>query len=100
MTRSLAALLLASTLATLPCESHAADAAPATALRHARIAAWTSRAGRARPVVAVVGENTGTELVDFVVPFGILADSGAADVVALATAPGPLQLRPALRVQP
>lgn len=66
----------------------------------ARIAPWVPRAGRSRPVVAVVGENSGTELVDFMIPYGVLADSGVADVVALATGPGELHMRPALRVQP
>ena len=65
-----------------------------------RIAPWQPRAGRSRPVVAVVGENSGTELVDFMIPYGVLADSGVADVVALGTEPGELRLRPALRVQP
>ena len=65
-----------------------------------RIAPWVPRAGRSRPVVAVVGENSGTELVDFMIPYGVLADSGVADVVALGTEPGELRLRPALRVQP
>ena len=76
-----------------------APAAPAAA-DGGRIAPWLPRAGRSRPVVAVVGENSGTELVDFMIPYGVLADSGVADVVALGTEPGELRLRPALRVQP
>ena len=65
-----------------------------------RIDAWQPRFGRARPLVAVVGQNAGTELIDFFVPFGVLADSGAADVMALATEPGPMRMRPVLRLQP
>jgi putative intracellular protease/amidase len=75
----------------------AAASAPADG---AHIARWVPRAGRGRPVVAVVGENSGTELVDFMVPYGVLADSGVADVVALSVEPGELRMRPALRVQP
>ena len=60
---------------------------------------WKPRLDRTRPIVAVIGENSGTELVDFVVPYGIVADSGVAEVVALSTEPGPLRLRPGLRVQ-
>jgi len=54
----------------------------------------------ARPVIAVVGENVATELIDFVVPYGILSQSGAADVVAVAARPGVMHLRPALQIAP
>src|SRR5690349_14739175 len=64
------------------------------------IAAHEARFGRTQPVIAVVGENAGTELTDFVIPYGILSRSGAAQVLAVATQPGPLQMRPALRIQP
>lgn len=60
---------------------------------------YPNRFGRERPVIAVVGENRMTELVDYLVPFGILSQSGAAEVVALSTEPGPLQLMPALKVR-
>ena len=63
------------------------------------IAPWKARPGRARPIVAVIAENSGTELVDFIIPFGVVADSGVADVVALSSGPGAVQLRPSLRVQ-
>jgi putative intracellular protease/amidase len=65
-----------------------------------RIAPWHARVRHERPLVAVVGENAGTELTDFVVPFGILAASGVAQVRALGVDAGPLQMRPALRIQP
>lgn len=65
-----------------------------------QIAPYQDRFGRARPVVAVVGGNTGTELSDFVVPYAILAQSGAADVLALAAGPGPMKLSPSLRIAP
>lgn len=74
--------------------------APPSATAAERIAPWAPRPGRARPVVAVVAENAGTELVDFMIPYAVIADAGVADVVALSTAPGPIQLRPSLRVQP
>ncbi|MFC4859635.1 DJ-1/PfpI family protein [Pseudomonas sp. MAHUQ-62] len=56
-------------------------------------------AGREQPLVAVVGENRMTELVDFMVPFGLLSRAGVAKVVALSTRKGPLQLMPALKVE-
>jgi putative intracellular protease/amidase len=64
------------------------------------IAPYHARFGRTRPVIAVVGENTGTELTDFVIPYGILAQSGAAEVITVATRPGMIKMRPALQIQP
>ncbi len=49
---------------------------------------------RARPVVAVLGDNRGTEAIDFLVPYGVLKESGLADVFAVAMEEGPLKLRP------
>ncbi|MBV8122744.1 MAG: DJ-1/PfpI family protein, partial [Paucibacter sp.] len=65
-----------------------------------KIAPYLPRFGRQRPVVAVLGENSNTVLTDFVVPYGVLAQSGVADVVSIGTTAGPLQLRPALRIVP
>jgi transcriptional regulator GlxA family with amidase domain len=48
----------------------------------------------------VIAENGGTELVDFVVPYGVLARSGVAEVTAVATREGPVTMRPALQIQP
>lgn len=59
-----------------------------------------TRTSRARPVVAVVAENSFTELTDHVVPYGVLSDAGVAEVWALATQSGPVQKFPALRLQP
>jgi putative intracellular protease/amidase len=64
------------------------------------IAAYEPRFGRVRPVIAVVGENSGTELTDFVIPYGILSNSRAADVYAVATGAGSIAMRPALTIQP
>src|SRR5687768_10865442 len=64
------------------------------------IAPWRARFGRSRPVVVIVGENGGTELSDFVIPYGVLARSGAVELFAVATRPGAMTMRPALRLQP
>lgn len=56
--------------------------------------------GRARPVIAVVAENNGTELIDFVVPYGVLAESGVAEVRSVATHDGTVRMRPALSLRP
>src|SRR5262245_54313111 len=55
---------------------------------------------RARPVVAVVGDNAGSETTDYLVPFAVLTRSGAADVHALGTGPGPIRMSPALTIEP
>ncbi|KRW95615.1 DJ-1/PfpI family protein [Paracoccus sp. MKU1] len=55
---------------------------------------------RARPLVAIVGINDATELTDYLLPYGILKRADVAEVVSLATGPGPVRLFPALTVQP
>jgi transcriptional regulator GlxA family with amidase domain len=53
-----------------------------------------------RPVVAVIGINDATETTDYLLPTGILRRADVADVLMLATEPGPVQLYPALKVEP
>jgi len=64
------------------------------------ITPYRARFNRPRPVIAVIGENRGTETVDFVVPYGILSQAGVAEVVAVSTQLGPIQMWPALRIDP
>lgn len=77
----------------------ASPQAATTPQRSEKIAPYVARFGRARPLIAVVGENSSTVLSDYVIPYGVLAQSGVADVVSLATQPGLLSLPP-LRIQP
>jgi putative intracellular protease/amidase len=91
--RALCALLAFAAVAATPLRATAETSGE-------RIPAHEARFGRARPVIAVVGENSGTELTDFVIPFGVLRHSDAADVFAVATHAGPIRLWPALKVQP
>lgn len=65
-----------------------------------RIEHYRARFARVRPIIAVLGENGGTELTDFVIPYGILTQSGAAEVVSVGIRPGILTMRPALQIQP
>jgi putative intracellular protease/amidase len=58
---------------------------------------YEARFGRERPVIAVVGFNAATEVTDYVVPYGVLAESGVADVLALGISDGAIQMKPALR---
>jgi putative intracellular protease/amidase len=55
---------------------------------------------RERPLVAVIGINDATETTDYLMPTGILRRAGVADVMMLATGPGPVRLYPALAVEP
>ena len=55
---------------------------------------------RARPVVAMIGINNATEVTDYVMPVGILRRADVAEVLMVATGPGPVKLYPALTVEP
>lgn len=65
-----------------------------------RLVLPSPKAGRTRPLVVVVGDAGGAEITDFIVPYGVLKESGLAEVRALSTRPGPLQLKSAVRIQP
>ena len=54
---------------------------------------------RTRPVIAVFGDNVGSEAVDFLTPYGVLSSSGVAEVVAVSLDPGPVHLQPALTIE-
>lgn len=66
----------------------------------AGLPAHVPRFNRAKPIVAIIGENAFTELTDYVLPYGVLAESGVARVMALATRDAPIQMFPALRIKP
>src|ERR1700754_44425 len=55
---------------------------------------------RERPLIAIIGINDSTETTDYLMPYGILRRADVADVVALATGPGPVTLFPVLTVEP
>lgn len=55
---------------------------------------------RSRPLVAIIGINDATETTDYLTTYGILRRADVADVVALATGPGPIKLYPALTIEP
>jgi putative intracellular protease/amidase len=58
------------------------------------ITTYQPRFGRKRPVIAVVAMNEGTEITDFIVPYGVLARSGTADVISLSTSIGQVKIEP------
>lgn len=55
--------------------------------------------GRDQPIIAVVADNAGTETTDFIVPYAMLKDSGVAEVRAVSSQAGAVELMPALRVR-
>jgi transcriptional regulator GlxA family with amidase domain len=55
---------------------------------------------RIHPVIAVVGQNDGTETTDFLVPYAVLKRANVAEVTALGTRAGRMQLMPALAIEP
>ena len=55
--------------------------------------------GRARHLVVVLADNEGTETTDFVIPYGVLKESGAVDVFIVSTGPRTVMLNPALLVR-
>lgn len=83
----------------LPAAPAAAEAPPVPqAEADAMLASLKPR--RERPLVAVIGINDATETTDYLTPTGILRRADVADVAMLATGPGPVQLYPALEVEP
>lgn len=96
----LAATIGAVWLLSLPPASAVGTAQPiAQEERDAMIAALKPPK-RQRPLIAIVGINNATETTDYLMPFGILRRADVADVVTLATEPGPVTLFPALKVEP
>jgi transcriptional regulator GlxA family with amidase domain len=57
-----------------------------------------AKAGRPRPLVAVVADSDGAQTTDFIVPYGVLKDSGVADVRSVSTRTGPIAMTRGLRI--
>jgi transcriptional regulator GlxA family with amidase domain len=84
----------------LPSPPAAAAAAPIAAEEIQATIAALRPPKRQRPLVAIIGINDATETTDYIMPYGILRRADIADVVALATQPGPVTLYPALKAEP
>lgn len=95
----LAAAGFAVWLAMLPEDTEAAAPPVPDAEAVAMLDALSPSTSR-RPVIAVVGINDATETTDYLYPTGVLRRADIADVVMLATEPGPVRLYPALTVAP
>lgn len=55
---------------------------------------------RSRPAIAILGLNDSTEVSDFLTSYGVLRESGVADVTVVAEKATPIRLYPALEVKP
>ena len=84
----------------LPEAPAAADAPPIPRDEGAATMAALKPPKRQRPLIAIIGANRGTEVTDYLMPYGILRRADVADVVLLGTEPGPVTLYPALKVEP
>jgi putative intracellular protease/amidase len=87
------------TLATGPAPAAPSALAAIPADEHARTVAAMKPPKRARPAIAVIGHNAGTETTDFLIPYGVLAEAELGDVLAVAPEAGPIKLLPALAVE-
>ena len=92
-------LAFAAWIVTLPMPAHSPQPPIAAEETQATLAALKPPK-RERPLIAIVGINDATETTDYLMPLGILRRADVADVVSLATGPGPVKLFPALTVQP
>jgi putative intracellular protease/amidase len=84
----------------LPSGTAAAEAPPVLEQETSAMLDSLRPINRERPLVAVIGINDATETTDYLVPAGILRRADVADVMMLATGSGPVQLYPALQVEP
>ncbi len=57
---------------------------------------YVPRFGREAPIIAIVGENSYTEITDYIVPYGVLVESGVAEVHALGMRSEPIRTFPTL----
>ncbi|MBI5265581.1 MAG: DJ-1/PfpI family protein [Bradyrhizobium sp.] len=99
---ALALLLIIGTawLLTLPTAPARAPAAPIAQEEIDATIAALKPPRRERPLIAIVGINEASETTDYLMPYGILRRADVADVVLLATEPGPVTLYPVLKVEP
>lgn len=84
----------------LPAATAAVEAPPVPREEADAMLAALKPVKRERPLIAVIALNEATETTDYLVPAGILRRADVADVVMLASGPGPVTLYPALRVIP
>jgi len=77
----------------------AVAASPASApVPTAGLVVPAAKAGRTRPLIAVVADSAGAQTTDFIVPYGVLKDSDVADVRSVSTRGGTIAMTRGLRI--
>ena len=76
----------------------AAPPAESTTVSAAALVVPAAKAGRARPLIAVVADSEGAQTTDFIVPYGVFKGSGVADVRSVSTGEGPIKMTRGLRI--
>lgn len=100
MNRSILAGAAIAGMLILASNAWSAPALPTAAvIRDQPLTLGLPKAGRTRPLVVVLADNAGTETTDFVIPYGVLKESGAADVLTVSTGSGTVQLMMALKIR-
>jgi len=97
---ALAAVVGGALILSLPPAPAAAEAPPVPRAEAEAMLAALKPPKRARPVVAIIGINDATETTDYLMPYGVLKRADVAEVMLVATGPGPVTLYPALTVEP
>ncbi|MCP4619152.1 MAG: transcriptional regulator [Bradyrhizobium sp.] len=97
---ALFAIIMAGWIFSLPAQVPAAAAPPIGREEVDSTLAALKPPKRQRPLVAIVGINESSETTDYLMPYGILKHADIADVMTLATQPGPMTLFPVLKVEP
>lgn len=97
---ALAAVVGGALILSLPPAPAAAEAPPVPRAEAQATLAALKPPKRARPVVAIIGINDATETTDYLMPYGVLKRADVAEVMLVATGPGPVTLYPALTVEP
>src|SRR5690606_18370661 len=87
-------------LATLPSGPMRSDAPSVGRAETEALVGSLAPPKRGRRLVAAVAGTDATETTDYLAPTGILRRADVADVILLARSPGPVQLYPALAVEP
>ena len=88
-------------LAVAPLGASRAVAAPpaeSTTVSAAALVVPAAKAGRARPLIAVVADSEGAQTTDFIIPYGVLKESGVADVRSVSTRGGTIVMTRGLRI--
>ena len=97
---ALVAIIFAGWILTLPPAPSLAAAPPIAKEEAEASIAALKPPKRQRPLIAIIGINDATETTDYLMPYGILRRADVADVVTLATNPGPMTLFPVLKMEP